>query len=952
MAEDSGARCDASQRSTAHEHEAGPQGAGRCESDGADLTVEQILSWADAYHAEHGTWPTVGPLTPTEAVAGAPGESWKAINHALVFGLRGLPGDSSLAELLAEHRGAPPPDMRPQALAEKIWAWEQEHFPVKRPRLRQRRHTRPDCPGLTIDAILGWCDAHRAATGQWPTTLSGPVRDAPFALTWNGISSSLKKGNRGLPGGSSLVQLLIERRGLWPELTIERILAWADAHHAATGRWPSSSSGKVLHAPGEVWSTLNLFLKKGGRGLPGGQNLCGILAEHRDVVNGQAVPRWSVAQVLAWADAYHAAKGRWPSATSGPVEAGAGARVTWGMINSTLREGRNGLPGGTTLTRLLIEHRGPEACNQPPHLTLEQVRAWFHAHHAATGKWPTGESGPVRDAPHPVTWKAIAVALAKGSRGLPPGLSLARLRPGYVAVRPPLTVPQILAWADAHHAAKGQWPNHYSGKVQGASGEFWSTICTCLRDGGRGLPGGQSLAELLVAHRGMRNQRFLPRLSVEQILAWADAHFAAHGRWPGCSCGRVEAAPGETWRGIDRALWIGRRGLSGGTTVVRLLIEHGRRRRSGRTPGLTQEQILAWADAHHAATGRWPNRKSGEVAGTRGETWARINGALHSGTRGLAGGTTLVRLLSEHRGVRNHRTQPRLTEAQILAWADAHQAARGEWPNAASGAVTAAPGETWSRLNAALWFGHRGLAGGQTLARLLAAHRPVQRPPLTVETIRAWAEAQYRAAGAWPTARQGPVASVPGESWYAINKALRLGQRGLPGGSSLAKLLAATPGRVSKPCGPRPKLTVDQILAWAKAHHAATGGWPRPSSGPVAGAPGETWNNLHDVLVHGSRGLPAGTGLAKLIRRRLDPTAAGGSSDLTVDQILAWADAHHARTGRWPVASSGLIPGAPGEKWCNLDAALRKGSRGLPSGSSLRRLLVLHRNVSPNQRHP
>jgi hypothetical protein len=918
--------------------------------------VEQILSWADAYHAEHGTWPAVGPLTPAESVAGAPGESWKAINHALVFGLRGLPGDSSLAELLAEHRGAPPPDMRPQALAEKIWAWEQEHFPVKRPRLRQqqRQGTRRECPRLTIDAILGWCDAHRAATGQWPTTLSGPVRDAPFDLTWNAVNSALKKGNRGLPGDSSLEQLLVEQRSLWPELTIERILAWADAHHAATGRWPSSGSGKVLHAPGEVWSTLNLFLKKGGRGLPGGQNLCGVLAEHRGVVNGQMVPRWTVAQVLAWVDAYHAAHARWPSDTSGPVEAGAGAgaRVTWGMIDSALRKGRSGLPGGTTLARWVIEHRGPEARNRPPHLTLEQVRAWLEAHHSATGEWPTAESGPVRDAPYQETWRAIDVALKKGGRGLPAGLSLARLRPGYVAVRPPLTVAQILAWADAYHAAEGEWPNHHSGEVKGTSGEFWSTIGTHLREGGRGLPGGQCLGALLVAHRGVRNPRFLPRLTVAQILAWADAYFAAHGRWPGCASGRVEAAPGETWRGIDRALWNGQRGLPGGTTVVRLLIEHGRRRRSGRTAGLTEEQILAWADAHRAATGRWPNAKSGAVAGTRGEMWARISDALRRGTRGLAGGTTLARLLGEQRGVGNHLTQPGLTEEQILAWADAHHAAHGQWPNIASGPVTAAPGETWLRLNAALWFGHRGLpGGGQTLARLLAAHRPVQPPPLTVETIRAWAEAHHRATGVWPTAREGAIAGVPGEYWTAINKALRLGGRGLPGGSSLAQLLAAMPGRVSKPCGPRPKLTIDQVLAWAKAHHAATGGWPRPSSGPVAGAPGEDWSNVHLALVHGSRGLPAGTGLAELIRQRLDPTAPVVGPNLTVDKILAWADAHHARTGRWPVLSSGVIPGAPGEKWGNLDAALRKGSRGLPSGSSLRRLLVLHRNVSPNQRH-
>jgi hypothetical protein len=114
--------------------------------------VEQILAWADAHHEAHGAWPAVGPATLSGEVPGAPGESWKAINHALAMGLRGLPGDSSLAELLAEHRGVPLPDMGPWALAEKIWAWECEQFPVKGPRrrLRQRLRGTP----LTIEQII------------------------------------------------------------------------------------------------------------------------------------------------------------------------------------------------------------------------------------------------------------------------------------------------------------------------------------------------------------------------------------------------------------------------------------------------------------------------------------------------------------------------------------------------------------------------------------------------------------------------------------------------------------------------------------------------------------------------------------------------------------------------------------------------------------------------------
>jgi hypothetical protein len=57
---------------------------------------------------------------------------------------------------------------------------------------------------------------------------------------------------------------------------------------------------------------------------------------------------------------------------------------------------------------------------------------------------------------------------------------------------------------------------------------------------------------------------------------------------------------------------------------------------------------------------------------------------------------------------------------------------------------------------------------------------------------------------------------------------------------------------------------------------------------------------------------------------------------LRYSQILAWADAHHARTGRWPKLTSGSIRGAPDETWSAIQRDLVVGCRGLPGGSSVR----------------
>jgi hypothetical protein len=141
-----------------------------------------------------------------------------------------------------------------------------------------------------------------------------------------------------------------------------------------------------------------------------------------------------------------------------------------------------------------------------------------------------------------------------------------------------------------------------------------------------------------------------------------------------------------------------------------------------RKPHLTEALILGWADAHRARTGRWPDVRSGPVKGVPGQTWPALNQALARGGRGLPGGSSLARLLEERRGRRNRARAPRLTEGQVLRWADRHRARAGRWPTASSGPVAEAPGETWSAVASALYAGRRGLPGGETPGPFLRRH--------------------------------------------------------------------------------------------------------------------------------------------------------------------------------------------------------------------------------------
>jgi hypothetical protein len=137
-----------------------------------------------------------------------------------------------------------------------------------------------------------------------------------------------------------------------------------------------------------------------------------------------------------------------------------------------------------------------------------------------------------------------------------------------------VTVPKILAWVDAFHQRTSKWPQVRSGTIEDPSSETWKEMDRALRQGGRSLPGGSSLARLLAQERGVRNRASLPRLTIAEILRWADAHHRQTGKWPSINSGCVRGASGETWIGVHNAPRQGWRGVPGGSSLARLLAQH------------------------------------------------------------------------------------------------------------------------------------------------------------------------------------------------------------------------------------------------------------------------------------------------------------------------------------------------------------------------------------------
>ncbi len=520
-----------------------------------------------------------------------------------------------------------------------------------------------------------------------------------------------------------------------------------------------------------------------------------------------------------------------------------------------------------------------------------------------------------------------------------------------VKPKPPLEIATILKWIEAYRYRTGRWPTNRSGPITEAEfpNEDWRAINYALSVGSRGCPGGSSLSMLIAEHwLGRTGPRVRENWTEERILQLADAYFKEHGSWPNRKSGNIAGSPqsADTWLGINEALIQGNRGLAGGSSLARLLFKHRGVPNKANLASLMQETILEWADAHHARTGKWPNHLSGEISESPGETWAKLDGSLRKGQRGVGRKFSLAQLLHKERGVRIKGQAPALTVEQIQEWACQHYEIMGNWPTITSGKVLANLSESWDQINSALTLGLRGLPGGSSIAKqvaLLGGKRKTDTGsvPADMQYVCMKIDDYREEHGAWPT-RESLVTVDAADTRLRCGKAV--------GTMSFATLIADELGPRTRMS--QPSLTTEMILQWADAHKKVTGEWPTAGSGMILHSPNEDWGLLSRSMRRGMRGLNEAISLSKLLEReRAVPHRF--RCELTEELVLTWADAYKEEKGVYPGGKSlEPIPQSPGDKWRHIDHALREGHRGLPGGSSLAMLFAEHRGKRKRMNAP
>src|SRR5262245_12430504 len=121
-----------------------------------------------------------------------------------------------------------------------------------------------------------------------------------------------------------------------PQLSERLILMWCDDHHTRTGNWPNQNAGDVLMTVCENWQAIDMALRHGSRGLPGGSSLAKLLARCRGYRNKKGLPRLTEGVIAALADIHHWWTGEWPTRDSGKVSASPVPGETWARLNDAL----------------------------------------------------------------------------------------------------------------------------------------------------------------------------------------------------------------------------------------------------------------------------------------------------------------------------------------------------------------------------------------------------------------------------------------------------------------------------------------------------------------------------------------------------------------------------------------------------------------------------------------
>jgi hypothetical protein len=333
---------------------------------------------------------------------------------------------------------------------------------------------------------------------------------------------------------------------------------------------------KLQELQNENWNSINTALSHGLRGLSGGDSIANLLERNGRKINRINRPKLTDKIILKACDKYYKLNGKWPKGKDKTHSVPELPDETFRLFDIALNNGMRGLPGGDSLFRFLVR-KGRIVIP-----TLEIILKACDKHYKLNGKWPTKRTTDSVPGLPDETWPSINERLKTNESSLAKFLEKNRGRVNY-SNKPKLTEKIILDSANEYYKITGSWPSAHCkpNTVPLLRDETWNRINEALTKGFRGLPGNDSLSNLL-DRNGKKQNSQAHKLTKNKILKSVYKYHKLTNKWPTQRTKEpVPWLPNETWMGINSALSGGWRGLSGKSSLSKLLQNHSTNRPAG-----------------------------------------------------------------------------------------------------------------------------------------------------------------------------------------------------------------------------------------------------------------------------------------------------------------------------------------------------------------------------------
>jgi hypothetical protein len=310
-----------------------------------------------------------------------------------------------------------------------------KHYNTKRPNgynvLRGGYYQKLYYVSLTEEKIIGFVKSFYKVHGRYPAAHTKENDGLPEGYTWITIDSALTHCSQGITAKSSIAKLIskhlgVRYKGDLPDFSEEKIVEWAKKYFLVHNKYPSIRTKPSDWLPeGETWIALDIALKRGTRGLPGGSSVAKLFEKYFGIRNKTNIPKISEQCIIDYMIVFKDKYGYFPHAHSKENEM-LPSGESWHGFDKALRNARRGLTK-TTLASLKEKYFGIKNILTLTKLFEKQITKWVIEHYNKYGEYPSKKT-EINSLPNGECWRKLEADLAQGHRGLPGNNSLAKIK--------------------------------------------------------------------------------------------------------------------------------------------------------------------------------------------------------------------------------------------------------------------------------------------------------------------------------------------------------------------------------------------------------------------------------------------------------------------------------------------------------------------------------------------